>query len=141
MLLLCLGVLSCRSIDTMSWGECVDSDGAGQPAESVAILDWSNWPDMITRIDGNRCVGSGKLGYKTARLTPGKHVIEYSNHVHKLGHVTGRIELDLRKGHSYVFAFDTCFWCTPRRYAVWIEDRTSGEVPWGKTRDWPAWFL
>lgn len=139
--LLCLGLLSCRSFDTMSWGECLDADGAGQPTESIAIVDWSDWPDMITRIDTDRCIGSGRTGYRKARLSPGKHVLEYSNHVHSMGHVAGRIELEVKKGHAYEFRFDTCFWCMPRRYALWIDDKTTGEVAWGTRRDWPAWYL
>jgi len=139
--LLFLGVLSCRSIDTRSWGECADADGAGQSTESIAIIDWSDWPDMITSIDGNRCIGSGRTGYKKARLSSGSHTVEYSNHVHDLGHVTGQIELEVKKGHLYEFGFDTCYWCIPRRFAVWIDDRTTGEVVWGRHRDWPSWFL
>jgi hypothetical protein len=140
-LLLFLGILSCRSFDTLNWGECADSDGAGQDAESTAIMDWSDWPDMIISIDADKCIGSGKAGYKRARLSPGRHAVEYGNYVYKLGHVSGRIELEVKKGHLYEFGFDTCFWCQPRRYAVWVDDRTTGEVVWGKRRDWPSWYL
>jgi hypothetical protein len=96
---------------------------------------------MVTSVDGNKCKGSGKSGYKKARLLPGRHVIAYSNYVYKLGHVTGKIDLELKAGHSYEFAFDTCYWCNPRRDAAWVEDKTTGEIVWGKCRDWPFWFF
>jgi len=139
--LLVLSVLSCRSLDTVSWGVCIDPVGADQEADSMAVIDWSDWPDMVTSIDADKCVSHDKLGYKAARVLPGKHVVEYSNYVHDFGHVAGRIELVVQKGHRYQFGFDTCYWCQPRKFAVWIDDQTTGDLAGGKHRDWPAWFL
>ena len=140
-LLLVTGLVSCRSFETMRWGECTDSDGAGLSADLVALFDWSDRPDMIVSIDGNRCLPSGPNGYTKAKLKPGAHVIEYSNHVHDLGHAGGRIELELKEGHLYAFRFATCYWCRNRRFTAWVDDTTTGEVVWGKRPDWPSWYL
>lgn len=140
-LLLALGLAACRSFGTARWGDCPDADGAQASAASSAVFDWSEWPDMITSIDGNRCVGSGKTGYKRARLLPGRHVVEYRNYVLDLGYAAGRIELDVQAGHSYRFDFDACYWCRKRRFTAWVDDRTTGQVAWGQRPDWPSWYL
>jgi hypothetical protein len=141
LMLLSLGILSCFSLEAMRWGEWIAPDVTGLRAESVANFDWSEWPGMIISIDGNRSPGTG---HKKAKLLPGRHVFEYSNYLAEFGpgnHVTGTIEIELKAGHSYMFGFDTCYWCKPRRFAVWVDDQTTGEVVWGKGRDWPFWFL
>ncbi len=132
---------SCRTIETKPWGECPDVDGFGLEADAVAWFDWSGWPDMITAIDEHHCLMSGATGYKWAKLRPGRHIVEYSNYVHDFGHVTGRIDMVLAAGHRYAFGFNTCYWCMPRRYAVWVADQSSGQVVWGRQPDWPGWFL
>ena len=67
--------------------------------------------------------------------------MEYSNHVHDFGHVHGEIQMDLMAGHAYMFHFDTCYWCNPRRLALWVDDAATGTVVWGARPDWPRWFL
>jgi len=141
LLLLSLVMVSCYSLQTMRWGEWSDSDVAGVETDLIASFDWSEWPGMIASIDGNKSAGTG---YKKAKLLPGRHVFEYSYYLVEFGpgnHVTGTIEIELKAGHSYIFCFDYCYWCKPRRSAVWIDDLTTGEVVWGKRRDWPFWFL
>jgi hypothetical protein len=140
-ILILAALLSCRSLETRSWGECTDADGFGLGSDVSGVFDWSGWPDMVTAIDGGRCVAGGATGYKWARLKSGIHVVDYSNYVHDFGHVSGRIEIGLQAGHRYVFGFDACYWCKPRRYAVWVSDENTGEVVWGRRADWPRWFL
>jgi hypothetical protein len=49
--------------------------------------------------------------------------------------------MEFKACHSYQFGLKLCFWCSPRKYAVWIDDKTTGELVWGKRPDWPFWFL
>jgi hypothetical protein len=120
------------------WGEWVGSDVAGLENDSVATFDWSKLPGVITLIDENS-VGTG---YKKAKLSPGRHVIGYAYYPAEFGvHPKGIIEIDLTAGHSYEFGLRLCFWCKPRKYAVWVDDKTSSEEVWGKRPDWPSWYL
>lgn len=140
-LLLSLAIASCFSLEAMKWGEWTAPDVTDLSSESVASFDWSDWPGMIISIDGDSRPGTG---YKKAKLLPGRHVLEYSNYLAEFGpdnHVKGTIEMELKAGHSYQFGFDTCYWCKPRRFTVWVEDRNTGEIVWGKRPDWPSWFL
>jgi hypothetical protein len=139
-LLLFLLITSCSHYSPIYWGweEWAGSDVAGMQDELVTNLDWSKNPGVITSIDGNS-VGHG---YKKAKLLPGRHVIEYASYPAEFGvHPRGTIEIDLKKGHSYEFRIKLCFWCTPRKYAVWVDDNTTDEEVWGKRPDWPSWFL
>jgi hypothetical protein len=112
--------------------------GTATAGSDVALLDWSREPGVITKVDGND-LGQG---YKKATLLPGPHVLEYAYYAANFGeHPKGRIEIDLAAGHSYFFDLDLCFWCNPRRYAVWIDDITVDKIAWGQHRDWPSWWL
>lgn len=105
---------------------------------SMAIFDWSTMPDVITLID-ETSIGKG---YKKARLLPGKHQLLYADYPAAFGfHPTGLLDIDLSPGHVYEFRIDYCFWCKPRRYTVWVDDKTTGELIWGKRPDWPSWWL
>jgi hypothetical protein len=105
---------------------------------SLVLFDWSTLPNVITSIDGTPIVGR----FKKANLPPGKHRIEYAAYPAQFGaHPKGVVEIDLIPGHEYEFRMDFCFWCKPRRYAVWVDDKTTGELAWGKHRDWPVWWL
>ena len=120
------------------WGEWAGPDVAGVENAPVAGFDWSKLPGVITSIDGT---GVGE-GYKKARLSPGRHRVEYAYSPTQFGlHPKGALEIDLIAGHEYEFRIELCFWCTPRRFAVWVDDRTTGEVAWGKQPDWPSWWL
>lgn len=105
---------------------------------SLVVFDWSTLPDVITSIDGTP-VGRG---FKKATLSPGKHRFEYAAYPAEFGaHPNGVVEIDLSAGHEYEFRMDFCYWCKPRRYVVWVDDKTTGELAWGKRRDWPVWWL
>lgn len=120
------------------WGEWVGSDVAATGKRSIASFDWSSLPGVITAIDGNS-VGDG---YKKAKLAPGRHLVEYAYYPAEFGvHPQGRIEIDLTAGHSYELGLRLCFWCKPRKYAIWVDDTTTGQVVWGKRPDWPFWYL
>jgi hypothetical protein len=107
-------------------------------SDVTANLDWSTLPGVITSIDGNR-VGNG---YKKAKLLPGSHVIEYAYSPVEFGeHPRGTIALELQAGHLFEFRLKLCFWCNPRKFAVWVDDNSTGETVWGKHPDWPSWFL
>jgi len=136
--LLMLNLAACYSIQTQSWGEWTEHDPVASEVAFTASFSWADWPGMVISIDRH---GDVATGYKRARLLPGKHVIGYSNHVHDFGHVSGEIQIDLVAGHSYEFHFDTCYWCKPRKYAVWVYDATNGAVVWGARPDWPGWYL
>ena len=119
-------------------GEWVDPNPAVSENGPMARLDWSTLPGVITLIDAK---GIG-AGYQRARLSPGRHVIEYAYYPAEFGvHPKGSMEIDLTPGHAYEFRIKLCFWCMPRRYAVWVDDKTRGEKVWGKRPDWPAWYL
>ena len=131
---------SIESLYTLNWDECVSSDGTGLGTESVAIFEWSKWPHMIDSIDGEKCQGSDNRGCKKARLLPGRHLISYEFQMARVGRISGTIELTLKAGHLYEFDNASCYWCMPRRYTVWVVDKTTGEVVWGKPPDWPMGF-
>ena len=81
-------------------------------------------------------------GFNKAKLTAGKHVIEYLYSPAEFGvHPKGTIEIDLVEGHSYEFRIKLCYWCAPRKHAEWIEDRTTKELAWGVRPIWPSWYL
>ncbi|MCP5277044.1 MAG: hypothetical protein H6935_01625 [Thiobacillus sp.] len=133
-----VGLVACAALETKGWGQWAEENLALHDTTSTALFDWRDWPGMIVRIDKNPAVSEG---YKSARLRPGVHVIEYSNHVRDFGHVKGVINMVLLAGHSYQFHFDTCYWCKPRRLAVWVDDVTTGELAWGTRPNWPRWYL
>ena len=135
---LLVSLVACYSLETRDWGQWTEGDLAQQETSSATVFAWDDWPGMIVGIDRNAAVASG---YKSARLRPGMRTIEYSNHVQNFGHVQGEIKMVLVAGHSYQFRFDTCFWCKPRQFAVWVDDVTTGELAWGKRPDWPGWYL
>jgi len=135
---LCIGLAACYSIQTKDWGQWAE-EGLAEPGSTTnATFGWNDWPGMIVSIDRHAEVATG---YKSARLRPGRHVIEYSNYVHDFGHVKGELQLVLVVSHEYEFRFATCYWCMPRRFAVWIDDLTTGEVAWGTRPNWPHWYL
>jgi hypothetical protein len=120
------------------YGEWIPGDVATVDRSSTANFDWSTLPNVITRIDGTP-IGQG---YKKARLLPGKHRFEFEDHPAQFGgHPKGQVKIDLLPGHEYDFRIDYCFWCIPRRYSVWVDDKTTGELLWGKRPDWPSWWL
>ena len=113
-------------------------DTAAVENGAMARLDWSPLPGVIALIDGK----TAGAGYKQARLSPGRHVIDYAYYPAEFGvHPKGRMEIALAPGHSYEFRIKLCFWCAPRSYAVWVDDKTTGETAWGKRPAWPAWYL
>jgi hypothetical protein len=120
------------------WGEWAGPDVAGVENTLIADFDWSRLPGVITSIDGTS-IGNG---YKKARLSPGIHRLEYAYFPAEFGtHPRGILELNLVAGHLHEFRIQLCFWCMPRRYAVWVDDKTTGESVWGKRPDWPSWWL
>lgn len=120
------------------WGEWVGADVAGVETAPSATIDWFKLPGVITAIDG-KIVGNG---YKQAKLPAGKHIIEYAYYTAGFGaHPQGVVELEMEPGHSYEFEIKLCFWCMPRRFAVWVDDRTMNKVVWGERPDWPSWWL
>jgi len=42
----------------------------------------------------------------------------------------------MKPGHRYGFRVVYGFTSTPRKYAVWIDDITAGEIAWGSRPDW-----
>jgi len=133
-------VMSCAYYSPIYWGygEWAGSESLSAAEDSIAGFEWYKRPGVITSIDG-KSVGEG---YKKAKLFPGRHVIEYADHPAAFGgHPKGIIEIDVKAGHQYAFNIKYCFWCKPRRYAVWIEDTTISEVVWGSRPDWPFWYL
>ena len=141
LLLLSLLVASCAARHSpiyWGWGEWVPFDIAGEEQSRTAVIGWSTQPWVSISIDD---VSIGK-GYVKARLSPGKHQFEYSDYPAEFGvHPNGRLELVLLAGHVYDFRIRYCFWCNPRKYTAWFEDKTSGELIWGKLPDWPSWWL
>lgn len=133
-------MVSCAHYSPISGGlgEWAGSNVADPESGLVASFDWSTLPGVITLIDDN----SLGTGYKKARLSPGRHVIAYAYYPAEFGvHPRGTIEIDLAAGHSYEFGLRLCFWCVPRKYAVWVDDKTTREKVWGKRPDWPSWYL
>jgi hypothetical protein len=96
---------------------------------------------MILTIDGISLVGKDRKGFKFAQLNPGIHTFQYSNDVHDFGHIDGIMEFDLKPGVKYLFKFKTCYWCSPRKFAVWVIKESSGEIVWGKPPSWSSWWL
>ena len=110
------------------WGEWANPEVSSMENHSVSRFDWSKLPGVITFIDGDS-VGN----YKKAKLLSGKHIIEYAYYPVEFGvHPKGLIEIELKAGHLYEFRIKLCYSCIPRRYAVWIKDKTSDEIAWGK---------
>jgi len=138
-LLLVVLVASCASYSPARWTTKEWSDPAlGSLASLRADLDWSDLPGVIASIDGHN-VGHG---YNKARLSAGRHSIAYAYYPAEFGvHPQGTFELSLQADHAYEFRVDLCFWCSPRKYAVWVRDTTTGELVWGKKPDWPSWWL
>jgi hypothetical protein len=137
LLLLCFGLASCVQPAPVFVGWDTAAGETTGP-KSVVSLDWSGRPGLVASIDGKpvggRCV--------QAELLPGRHVITYAYHTAEFGqHPQGTIELEMQAGHAYALSVKLCFWCSPRRFAVWVDDRTTGELVWGKRPDWPAWYL
>ena len=113
------------------WGEWTGSGVTGIENHSITRFNWSKLPGIITLIDGDS-VGNG---YKKAKLLPGRHIIEYAYYPAEFGkHPKGLIEIELKAGHVYEFRIKLCYSCNPRRYDMWIQDKTSGEIPWGKLK-------
>lgn len=140
LLFLALPIASCAPYlpADCATNEWAGPDVAGMRGDRVANLDWSKLPGVIALLDGQ----SAGACYERAKLKPGPHVIEYAYYPAEFGaHPRGTVEIDLKQGHVYDFRIKLCFWCTPRRFAVWIEDRTTGEPVWGKRPDWPSWYL
>jgi len=140
LLLLSSLIISCSHYSPIywGWGEWTGPGLYGVEDNSRAGFDWSKHPGVITSIDGNN-VGDG---YKKAKLSPGRHVIQYAAYPAEFGaHPKGTVEIDLQADHVYEFGLKLCYWCKPRSYAVWVDDRTTGELVWGKRPDWPSWFL
>ncbi len=142
LLLLSSLLVSCAAYHSpiyWGYGEYVGPDVAVADSELISILDWYKNPGVIKSIDGNSFVTTG---YKKARLLPGRHVIEYVWYTGGFGTtIKGRIEIDLKADHFYEFRIKLCFWCIPRKYAVWVDDKTTGELVWGRRPDWPSWYL
>lgn len=111
---------------------------AGLKDDLVARLDFSKSEFGVEWIDKERVTDQCGL----ARVLPGVHEVRYHMYGGEFGHnPSGMIELEFKAGHLYEFRIAYCFWCTPRRYAVWVDDKTTGELVWGKHPDWPSWWL
>ena len=120
------------------WGEWAQQDVVNIENSLTVHFDWSTVPGVIQSIDG-AVVGQG---YNKARLSPGKHQLEYADYPAEFGtHPRGLLEVDLLTGHVYEFRIKYCFWCNPRKYTVWVDDKTTGGLDWGKRPDWPSWWL
>ena len=135
--MLSLALVSCAHHSPIywGWGEWVAPDAAGMKEDLVARFDWSTQPGVITTIDGNN-VGSG---FKKARMAPGKHVIGYAYYPAEFGeHPKGIAEINLKAGYIYEFRLKLCFSCMPRKFAVWVEDKTSRELVWGQRPNWSS---
>lgn len=133
-------MISCAHHSPVYWGagEWVAPKTAAAERVQSAGIDWSKLPGVITSIDGQN-VGNG---FKQGKLPPGKHVIEYVYHTAEFGaHPKGSFELTVEAGHAYQFNLKLCFWCHPRRFAVWVDDQTTGALVWGQRPDWPSWWL
>jgi hypothetical protein len=129
---------SCGIAMFANYGEWVDSNTVGVDPRVTATLDWSTLPGVITAIDGREF---GR-GYKTARLAAGVHDIEYSYYTGAFGtNLIGSLQFDFVEGHEYEFRMKLCFWCVPRRYAIWVDDKATGQLVWGRRPDWPSWYL
>lgn len=134
-------IVSCAHYSPIYWdyGEWEEYDFSSVGNDSIARLEWSKVPGVINSIDGNtlrKC--------KKAKLLPKIHIIEYADYPAQFGSslpIKGIIEIDLKAGHLYEFNIKYCYWCKPRKFAVWIDDKTTGEVAWGKPPDWPSWYL
>ena len=141
MLLLASALLASCASDSPIHAETdvwLDPGTAAVEYGTMARLDWSPLPGVITLVDGK----TAGAAYKQARLAPGRHTLAYAYYPAAFGaHPKGTIDIALTPGHSYEFRIKLCFWCAPRKYAVWVEDKTKGEAAWGKRPDWPAWYL
>jgi len=134
----CLALTACYSFETRNWGEWADPGLDSGSLSSTATFDWSKWPGVIVRVDQHVEVATG---YKSARLKPGDHVVEYSAQPHDFGRVAGKMQFSLLARHTYTFQMDTCYWCSPQKVAVWVDDATTGALVWGSRPDWPRWYL
>jgi len=124
----------CAAMETRSWGEWISSDIAGTDTDALSILDWSDHPGVIVSIDGVTDVGTG---FKKARLRPGKHTISFADYPAEFGiHPKGSFDIEMKPGHRYRFGIQYCYICKPRKYAVWTDDMTNGELVWGSRPDW-----
>ena len=133
-------IISCSQYSPIYWsyGEWADSDFSGVENDSIAKIEWPKVPGLIRSIDG---ISIGK-GYNKAILFPGIHIFEYYEEAVEFGpHPKGAIKIDLKPGHLYEIHLKLCYWCIPRKHTVWIDDKTTGEVVWGKRPDWPSWYL
>ena len=141
LLLLSLFIASCSARYSpffWGWGEWVPNDVVGLEKSLTAVFDYSTLPDVIHSIDG----ASLDKGYLKARLSPGKHHLEYEDHPAEFGiHPRGLLEVEVLAGHMYEFRIKYCYWCKPRKYAAWVDDKTTGELVWGKRPDWPFLWL
>jgi len=141
LLLMCSLIVSCAHYSPIYWDydEWEECDFSGIGKDSIARLEWSKVPGVIRSIDGNTL-----RKYKKAKLSPGMHTFEYADYPAEFGvplPINGTIEIELKEGHLYEFNIKYCYWCIPRQFAVWIDDKTTGEVAWGKRPDWPSWYL
>lgn len=135
-----LVLVSCAYYSPIYWDfvEWDSPDITGLENDLIVHFGWFKQPGTIASIDGN-ILGAG---FNRARLSSGRHVIEYADYPAEFGeHPKGKIEIELIAGHSYEFNMKYCFWCAPRKYAVWVEDKTTNEKVWGKRPDWPSWYL
>jgi hypothetical protein len=141
LLLLSLLLASCSArYSPIYWGsgEWVSNDIVDVEKSSTATFDYSSIPWVIITIDGAN-VGEG---YLKAILSPGKHQLEYADYPAEFGiHPKGLMEIDLIASHVYEFQIKYCYWCSPRKYSVWVDDKMTGELVWGKRPDWPSWWL
>lgn len=103
----------------------------------TASLDWSGLPGVIAAIDGPTL----RDGFDKAKLPPGRHLIEYEYYPAEFGtHPKGTIEIQLVGGHSYEFRSKLCYWCSPRKHAEWILDRSTNELAGAALPTWPSWY-
>jgi hypothetical protein len=139
--ILLMALNSCFKVDTLFWRRYVSPNASSLSSDQASIFDWSNTPGMIMNIDEVDISAVGREGFKSARLNPGVHTFKYSNYVHDFGHINGKLDVNLKPGQKYLFKFKTCYWCSPRKYAVWVINESSGEIVWGNLPSWPAWWL
>ena len=117
-------------------------EGADRSKKELAILDWARGccPSVkVYKIDGKenpKFSGSGFLGtvqpgVLRVELLPGKHEIHWEVDFYWIPNRKSSGVIDMKAGHVYSVEA----WDSPNTGAMWIEDRTTGEVVLGSKRN------
>ena len=114
-------------------------EGPDRSKKELAILDWARGccPSVkVYKIDGNEnpkfgssgFLGTAQPGVLRVALLPGKHEIHWEVDFYWIPNRRSSGVIDMKAGHVYsVEAWDRY----PPSGAMWIEDRTTGEVVLG----------